>query len=60
MSRRSSFLLIPSLLVAVLFSVASGQEASPGLHDAVIPVPREGSWIKRHESMNERSQGRQC
>lgn len=23
-------------------------------HDAIKPVPREGNWMKRHESMNER------
>lgn len=54
MPRRYLSPLIPSLVVLFLATVASGQEARPPQHDAVTPVPREGSWIKRHESMNER------
>ncbi len=37
-------------LALVLPAVA--QEGKP--HDAVVPVPREGGWVKRHESFNER------
>lgn len=37
-------------LALVLPAVA--QEGKP--NDAVVPVPREGGWVKRHESFNER------
>jgi lysophospholipase L1-like esterase len=37
-------------LAFVLPAVA--QEGKP--NDAVVPVPREGGWVKRHESFNER------
>jgi beta-glucosidase len=43
--------LLPLLVLATLFSIA-GQAAEP--HDAITPVPREGGWMKRHESFNER------
>ena len=45
------------LLVAVLLSCLM----LPGLvraedkpNDAIVPVPRDGGWMKRHESFNER------
>ena len=45
------------MLVAVLF----GCSILPGLvraedkpNDAIVPVPRDGGWMKRHESFNER------
>lgn len=31
---------------------ARGQQAA--VNDAVVPVPREGNWMRRHESFNER------
>lgn len=44
-------------LLALVFVVPTlaeepKQEAKP--NDAVVPVPREGGWMKRHESFNER------
>jgi len=37
--------------------VAHAQQAA--VNDAVVPVPREGNWMRRHESFNERvKQGR--
>jgi lysophospholipase L1-like esterase len=37
--------------------VARAQQAA--VNDAVVPVPREGNWMRRHESFNERvKQGR--
>ncbi|QDS89878.1 GDSL-like Lipase/Acylhydrolase [Rosistilla ulvae] len=41
------------LIAAMLTSVASAQ-ATATKHDAITPVPREGGWMKRHESMNAR------
>ena len=29
-------------------------EENPQTHDAIQPVPRDGRWMKRHESMNSR------
>jgi lysophospholipase L1-like esterase len=53
--------LMSLLLTAVcLPSLISAQEAKPDVkpevkpNDAVIPVPKEGGWMKRHESFNER------
>lgn len=40
-----------------LFTVngnVAGQDAVAELHAAIKPVPREGGWMKRHQSMNER------
>ena len=44
-----------SLMLAASFACvlpASGQEGKP--NDAVVPVPRDGNWMKRHDSFNER------
>ncbi len=38
---------------ALVLCVAPLAAAEPE-HDAVKPVPRDGNWMKRHESMNER------
>jgi beta-glucosidase len=35
--------------VCATFAVACAEE-----HDAIKPVPRDGNWMKRHESFNER------
>ena len=49
--------LIPWFAVAtliILASSAANSMAQDKSNDAVIPVPREGGWMKRHESFNER------
>jgi len=50
---RAGILTIAAL---VLFapSLAGAQEKNPGGNDAVVPAPRDGNWMKRHESFNER------
>jgi beta-glucosidase len=45
-------LLLPGLLL-FLPSLVAAQE-KPAKNDAVVPVPRDGGWMKRHESFNER------
>ena len=45
---RLTFLLV----LPFLASVCRAEETPK--HDAIIPVSREGGWMKRHESMNER------
>lgn len=42
------------LLLFVLAFVLSPALAAAQDHDAVKPVPRDGNWMKRHESFNER------
>ncbi len=44
---RSFVLLVLGLSVSALL-------AQDKAHDAVTPVPRDGNWMKRHESFNER------
>jgi lysophospholipase L1-like esterase len=44
-------LLLPLFVISLLLPVAS-QAAEP--HDAIKPVPRQGGWMKRHESFNKR------
>jgi beta-glucosidase len=36
------------------FPAVLAQEKTADKNDAVIPAPREGGWMKRHESFNER------
>src|SRR5690242_10525828 len=48
-ARRS--LLLAALVAGLLPSLLWAQDKP---NDAVIPVPREGNWMKRHESFNER------
>jgi len=43
---------VGALLLAGLAPVVSTAQDKP--NDAVIPAPREGNWMKRHESFNER------
>jgi beta-glucosidase len=42
-----------ALLVVCTPPLATAQE-KPAANDAVVPVPREGGWMKRHEGFNER------
>lgn len=43
------------LAVALLTPLAWSQETeTKAAHDAVQPVPRDGGWMNRHKSMNER------
>lgn len=57
-SRRYLFTVL--LSVCCLSAIARGQEAKPDVkpevkpNDAVVPAPKEGGWMKRHESFNER------
>jgi lysophospholipase L1-like esterase len=48
-SRR--FVLLAALLTCLVSSLSSAQDKP---NEAVIPAPREGNWMKRHESFNER------
>lgn len=41
-------------LFLALFTLNSPQVADAEEHDAIKPVPRQGGWMKRHESMNAR------
>src|SRR5688572_16890140 len=49
LSRR---LLLAALLVAV--SVPDLLLAQDKPNDAIVPAPKEGTWMKRHDSFNER------
>lgn len=42
------------LLAGLVVSLAAAQEKEAVKNDAVAAVPREGNWMKRHESFNER------
>lgn len=53
MSRPKQFLSASIALVALAYVVALSVAQEPA-HDAIKPVPREGNWMKRHESFNER------
>lgn len=46
--------LIPWIAIVALTSAAALSLAQDKAHDAVTPVPRDGNWMKRHESFNER------
>ncbi len=41
-------------VLLVLGLSVSALQAQDKAHDAVTPVPRDGNWMKRHESFNER------
>lgn len=49
-------LLLAAVLssLALVFAPATWAKDEKPANDAVKPVPREGNWMKRHESMNER------
>lgn len=53
MSRPQHFLSasVASMILACLALVSMAQEST---NDAIKPVPRDGNWMKRHESFNER------
>lgn len=42
------------LFTTVCLSTTVGAQDAPRENDAVKPVPREGNWMKRHESFNNR------
>ncbi len=52
-TRRAVNCLIASIALSIPIA-ASAQEKGASANDAVVPVPREGGWVKRHESFNER------
>lgn len=41
-------------LLTTLLSTAANGQATATQHDAITPAPRDGNWMKRHESMNAR------
>ncbi|HAY81691.1 MAG TPA: GDSL family lipase [Planctomycetaceae bacterium] len=43
--------LLPIIMCVAVYSVAAEDQPA---HDAVRPVPRQGGWMKRHESFNQR------
>jgi lysophospholipase L1-like esterase len=45
----------PVVLLAALACAAASQAQESKKNAAVVPVPREGNWVKRHESINERA-----
>src|SRR4051812_41595863 len=47
----SRSLVLAALLTGLIHAYAPAQDKP---NDAVIPAPREGNWMKRHESFNER------
>jgi beta-glucosidase len=49
-----SWLLAILALVFALPALAEEPKNEAKPNDAVVPVPREGGWMKRHESFNER------
>lgn len=51
--RRKLLVLLAGLAIS-LSTVAAAQEKTAPTNDAVVPVPRDGGWTKRHESFNER------
>jgi beta-glucosidase len=49
---RSRRYLLAALAACLLTPSFAAAEEKP--NDAIVPVPREGGWVKRHESFNER------
>ncbi len=41
-------------LIGLSPSLVTAQEKKASPNDAVVPAPRDGGWMKRHESFNER------
>jgi uncharacterized protein (TIGR03067 family) len=50
-----SMLLVVACLPITLPRAAFGQRQSDNKNTAVVPVPRDGKWMTRHESFNERA-----
>ena len=42
------------IFAAVLLATVAVSGSFAQQNDAIVPVPREGTWMKRHESFNER------
>jgi beta-glucosidase len=53
MLRSWKFLTVCVALLGLAHSVAMSVAQEKG-NDAIVPVPRDGNWMKRHESFNER------
>ena len=45
---------VAMMALMALASVAAIAVAQEKAHDAITPVPRDGGWMKRHDSFNER------
>jgi lysophospholipase L1-like esterase len=54
---RRAFLctLAASCVLIALTSTSDAQRQPDGKNTAVVPAPRDGGWMKRHESFNERA-----
>lgn len=50
---KSPSLLVAAALFGWVAACAIAEDAKS--HSAITPVPREGNWVKRHESINERA-----
>ena len=44
-------LIVAALLASLVHTLSLAQDKP---NDAIVPAPREGNWMKRHESFNER------
>jgi len=53
MSTHIRFAVMSLLVILMAVPTAWGQETKVA-HDAVVPVPRDANWMKRHEAMNAR------
>ena len=42
------------LTAGIALQPLNADDAVKETHDAVVPVPRSGNWMKRHEAMNAR------
>ncbi|MEQ8790781.1 MAG: platelet-activating factor acetylhydrolase IB subunit [Pirellulaceae bacterium] len=51
--KRRCFHVVLAAMSLLVFVAAARAEDAPA-HDAVKPVPRDGNWTKRHESINAR------
>ncbi|MCL6508609.1 MAG: hypothetical protein K6T59_16475 [Bryobacteraceae bacterium] len=52
-------LVLGGLVAGAMAVVPAAHAQQAAVNDAVVPVPREGNWMRRHESFNERvKQGR--
>ncbi len=47
-------LLLAGIVALASFCCAPAVAQKPKTNDAIVPVPRAGGWMKRHEQMNER------
>jgi lysophospholipase L1-like esterase len=53
-SRRCLLAVIAALAVVPAVSFAQDKSSQEKPNDAIVPVPRDANWMKRHDSFNER------